>query len=390
MDGKKSNNSINLAIDAFNIKSGGGLSHLIEIIKSYKKSPKYFDKIIIFSSSETLLKLPNFKKVKKVPTKKTNNLIFILYWQMIILPKILKKENCYALLVPGGSSLTFFKKKFVMFRNMLPFDTKQLIRYKLSLPLIKFILLRLTLTLSFYFSAGIIFLTKEAKKVITSKIDIQKKSTVIISHGISKKFFTKPRVQKRIVHYSKKNKIKLLYVSNFDIYKNHTNLISAVRMLAKDNIAVQLNLVGRINTPYNFDTSKKIINLIESINYRYPQLIKISENIEYHKIHKEYLKSDIFVYASSCENMPNIVLESMASGLPIACSNYTPLKDILGKGALYFNPNDSLSIYKSLKKLINNHQLRSHLAKESFKKSQKYSWEESCSKLLKFIYIAGK
>ncbi len=390
MDGKKSNQHINLAIDAFNIKSGGGLSHLTEIINSYIKSPKYFDKIVIFSSSETLKNLKSSSRIKKISTPNTSNIFYILFWQISILPSILKREKCNTLLVPGGSSLTFFRKKFVMFRNMLPFDNKTLLRYGISAPLLKFILLKITITLSFYLSRGIIFLTKEARKKIETIISTKGKKTIIIPHGIAKRFYSKPKFQKKIGYYSKKNKIKLVYVSNFDIYKNHTNLILAINMLAKDNIPLTINLIGNVNTPYNKNYSNKTQNLINHINNKFSGLVKIKENVSYSKIHKEYLKSDIFVYASTCENMPNILLESMASGLPIACSNYAPLKEILGRSGLYFNPQSITSIHKCLKKIIQDHELRTKLAKESFKKAKKYSWEESCRKLLKFIYIASK
>ena len=34
-----------------------------------------------------------------------------------------------------------------------------------------------------------------------------------------------------------------------------------------------------------------------------------------------YNKVDLFAYPTSCENLPNILLEAMAAGLPIACSD---------------------------------------------------------------------
>ena len=46
--------------------------------------------------------------------------------------------------------------------------------------------------------------------------------------------------------------------------------------------------------------------------------------------------SHICIFASSCENMPNSLVEGMASGLPIACSDRGPMPEILKKdGGLY-------------------------------------------------------
>ena len=47
----------------------------------------------------------------------------------------------------------------------------------------------------------------------------------------------------------------------------------------------------------------------------------------------EYLsKSNIFIFASSCENMPITLIEGMASGLPIACSDRGPMPEVLQDG----------------------------------------------------------
>ena len=40
-------------------------------------------------------------------------------------------------------------------------------------------------------------------------------------------------------------------------------------------------------------------------------------------------KANLFIFASSCENMPNTLLEGMASGLPIACSDRGPMPETL-------------------------------------------------------------
>jgi len=43
---------------------------------------------------------------------------------------------------------------------------------------------------------------------------------------------------------------------------------------------------------------------------------------------------DLFIFASSCENMPNTLLEGMASDLPIACSNRGPMPEVLRDGGV--------------------------------------------------------
>ena len=78
-----------------------------------------------------------------------------------------------------------------------------------------------------------------------------------------------------------------------------------------------------------------------------------------------YGQMDCVLFASSCENMPNILLEGMSSGLPIVCSNRGPMPEILKTAGEYFNPESIESICAAIMKLYNSVELRSSLAKES-------------------------
>ena len=53
----------------------------------------------------------------------------------------------------------------------------------------------------------------------------------------------------------------------------------------------------------------------------YSEFIKILPFLPHQKLPKYLAKADIFIFASSCENMPNTLIEGMAAGMPIASSN---------------------------------------------------------------------
>jgi len=45
----------------------------------------------------------------------------------------------------------------------------------------------------------------------------------------------------------------------------------------------------------------------------------------------------------------NILVEAMASGLPIACSNRGPMPEVLGDAGVYFDPEDPHDIARALR-----------------------------------------
>jgi glycosyltransferase involved in cell wall biosynthesis len=392
MDEKQSSRDLILGIDAVNIQSGGGLTHLIHLLNEYSKNPVYFSQIVIFSSHKTLSNIPKDYCINHCEINKKKGYLDFFLWQIYELPKKLREKNCNILLVPGGTNISSFNPKITMFRNMLPFDNYQIMKFGLSFNMIKFLLLRLVQSYSFKFSSGLVFLNKTASNTIKNKLNVEKKDLSIIPHGLSKRFFKDPKQQFPISNYSANKKYKILYVSNFDIYKNHLKLIKAIKNLKQENknLNIELNLVGQLKTPYNKKIYKKLLDLISMTNSQFNGLINIRENISYENIHLEYFKADLFVYASSCENMPNILLESMASGLPIACSKYKILEEIIQDAAVYFNAEDEKSIHSSLKKIIYNYELRKTISVKSYILAKKYSWKLSASKLLEFIYITYK
>ena len=83
--------------------------------------------------------------------------------------------------------------------------------------------------------------------------------------------------------------------------------------------------------------------------------------------------------------MPNILLEGMASGLPIACSNRGPMPEILIKSGVYFDPEKEKSIYNAVKKLILSPKLREKKADQAFNLSRKYAWKTCANDTFKFF-----
>jgi glycosyltransferase involved in cell wall biosynthesis len=96
--------------------------------------------------------------------------------------------------------------------------------------------------------------------------------------------------------------------------------------------------------------------------------------------HEELIKilcvSDIFLFASSCENMPVTLLEGMAAGLPIICSNRGPMPEILQDGGLYFNPENVESISNALKNILDDLELYKKLASRSKNLANQFTWEK--------------
>lgn len=86
---------------------------------------------------------------------------------------------------------------------------------------------------------------------------------------------------------------------------------------------------------------------------------------------------DIFVSSSRWEGLPGVLLEAMASGIPIVATNIPGTNEIINNeiNGLLVNPEDPVSMAKGIKQLLSSPEIQSKFIAESFIKVQSYSIE---------------
>lgn len=374
-----------LGIDASNIRGGGGVTHLVELLRAANPEEYSFVKVIIWGGTSTLEKIEERGWLKKVNEPLLNkSLIHRIFWQKFILSKLAIKENCDILFIPGGSYSGNFKPFVAMSQNLLPFEWREIKKYGFSLRTIKFILLHISQSITFKKSEGLIFLTEFAKKRVEESINQKFPNSVIISHGIDQRFNQAPKIQKEINKYNTRNPFKILYISTIDAYKNQDKVVEAIYKIKKEGFSVQLDLIGS-----SYKTS--LIKLEKLIKKNDPngEYIFYRGEISHEYLQKQYQEADLFLFASSCETFGQIVTEAMSAGLPIACSNRSSMKEILSDASVYFDPEDSEDIARIVKLLIESLEQRKNIASISYNKSFNYNWKNCSDKTFSYLKIVS-
>ena len=118
---------------------------------------------------------------------------------------------------------------------------------------------------------------------------------------------------------------------------------------------------------------------------RESEYIRYVGELPHAELHKQYAQANLCLFASSCENMPNILLENMASGLPIACSNHNPMPEVLGDAGVYFDPESPIEITSAIRAMIESPELCASLAQASFERAQAYSWARCANETFEFL-----
>ena len=370
-----------LGIDASNLRGGGGVTHLAELLRAADPIAHGFQQVVIWASQATLVRLED----RSWLSKRTDPLLESHYlrralWQRNQLGKLAQTEGCDLLFIPGGSFATDFRPVVTMSRNLLPFEWRELLRYGWSMFSLKLLLLRWSQSRSFQQANGVIFLTQyaqDAVKKVTGQLPGQ---TTIIPHGIDGRFFQLPRVQRPLAEYRDEQPFRLLYVSIIDTYKHQWQVAEAVTQLRAEGLPVVLDLIGPAYPP----ALRRLQRTLQRVDPT-GGFIRYWGAVPHHELHARYAAADLGIFASSCENMPNILLEGMASGLPIACSNRGPMPEILGDAGVYFDPERPDEIAAALRKLIADPELRGRCAEGSYATAQRYSWQRCAQETFAFM-----
>lgn len=370
-----------IGIDAANLRRGGGVTHLVELLRAAQPAAYGIDRVVVWGGQPTLNALEDREWLdKRNPTALDKGLLQRTLWQRYRLSEEARDAGCDVLFVPGGSYAGDFHPVVNMSRNMLPFEWNELKRYGWSLFTLKLLLLRVTQARTYKKTDGLIFLTAYARQAVVRVVGVLQAKTSTIPHGLNTRFNQTPKVQRAMSDYDEVNPYRVLYVSIIDQYKHQWFVVEAVAKLRNEGFPIVLDLVG----PAYPQSLKRLDETIAQMGAD-QSWVRYHGAIPFDELHLCYAQADLGLFASSCENMPNILLETMASGLPIACSNRGPMPEVLGDSGVYFDPVQSADIARALRELIDSPGLRSQLAAASYQRSQQYSWQRCADETFEFL-----
>jgi glycosyltransferase involved in cell wall biosynthesis len=354
---------VSVGIDASNLRAGGGVTHLTEILRHLEPADASVERVTVWGGAQTLAQLParTWLTLAHEPAL-DGALPRRIWWQRSRLPKL--AATCDVLFAPAASGRIRFHPYVTMCRNMLPFDRKEMWRYAFSRIFFRLALLRVGQSAAFRDADAVIFLNDYARRVVAGETGERGEYTVI-PHGVSEAFRAVPRKQEP----AGGRPFRFLYTSIIDLYKHQWEVAEAVLRLRGEGWNVAVDFAGPAYPP--------AMRKVQAVLARHPNArdaVTFLGPVSHRDMPPLYARADAFVFASTCENMPNILIEAMAAGLPIACSQSEPMPGILQDGGVYFDAEDAASIAHALRSLLADPALRAAKAARAFALAAAFSW----------------
>jgi glycosyltransferase involved in cell wall biosynthesis len=197
-------------------------------------------------------------------------------------------------------------------------------------------------------AAHILTVSDYSLQQIVKHLGVSPTKVTVVHNGVSSAFFPEPRrkAQAYVTQLCGFDGPYILFVGSLKPHKNVDGLVRAYALLEqRHQIGRKLLIVGS-GEPGLADLRRA------ASRARVANKVIVRCNLSEDALRMAYSGADVTVLPSFEEGFGLPVLESMACGTPVACSQTASLPEVGGEAAVYFDPTDTDSIASALQGLL--------------------------------------
>jgi len=317
-------------------------------------------------------------------------------WDQLVLRRIVQ-EHTVDVLVSASDFGMFFPpcREILMIGNSLYFSSfysKQILPRKSLKFRLQLFLRRCLVSLS-VMSAKVVVTPSQSMMTLIKELIPSLDGKALVNYlGVPMKLFSsRPSPNDGECRENGGKPFQILYVSEYDDYKNLTVLLKAVMILSEQGVADFLLVLTA--DPWQCPDLEAVTREEDQALATHPLIspfVKFTGLVPYEGVPKLYAQSDLFVFPSLAESFGYPVVEAMASGLPVIASDVPICREICGKAAIYINPLNARDLAEKILMMRGNPQRRKELGEAGRKRAEElFDWNDHVQRLLKLIDTVG-
>lgn len=201
----------------------------------------------------------------------------------------------------------------------------------------------------------------------------------VVPPGIENEF--QHIAERRAVSHHKSRTI--LTVSTLHPHKNLDNLMRAFVRFSERRSGYRLIVCGL----KGFET-ERLLQLRARLALE--ERVEFTGWIPRSDLYELFESAEAFVYPSRFEGFGIPVLEALTAGIPVACSDIAPLREIGGDCVRYFDPGDERAIAQALEDITHDGDQQQRMCRSGRERAPRFSWSASAERLRDlFESVAG-
>lgn len=355
---------VRVLVNALHSKSGGGVTYLNNIIPALAADDGIELHLLLHSTQldqyEALIDFARLH-VFTFPESMVRTQI----WEQVVLPLIVRIMGADVVYSPANYGPLLVRRSVVLVRNSLAVAMKEVRISKIaywmavaSMTILSLLVARSAVAVSQYTVDSLI---RWPFAGIRRKINV-------VNHGVSRLYNPGSGGARR--------SNTLLAVGDIYIQKNYHTLIDVFRRLLESHPDLVLSIAGR---PVDRDYAD---SLNETIRRRGLEgKVTFLGHVPPENLCRLYRECRLFVFPSTVETFGNPLVEALACGAPVACSNRTAMPEIAGDAVEYFDPEDAQSMQAAIVRLLTDEARCAQLSKLALARARHFSWERSASEV---------
>ncbi len=362
------------------------VDNIIEI-NNEEKSSDFTYVVFLSKDNYDLLKNDKNNNVEKVMV----NCHWYTLKEQILMPYYFYKANLDLLHIPHFNVPVLYFKKFVVTIHDLILThfptikatTKSKLVYRFKNFAYKFIIRHALKN-----SSKIITVSKFTKDDIVKEFNIVPEKIIVTYEGVS--FLNNDRDKDYLINESGNLKEIpnnfIFYVGSAYPHKNLERLLDVFDKYGDHLNGLKLILVGRIDYFYQRLIDAAIEKgLYKKNDYDNSKVIFLG-HVSDMNLKSLYQRAKAFIFPSLYEGFGLPPLEAISNNCLVLCSDKASLPEVVGDGAIYFNPENIIDIYNAILK-IDDSELKKNVLEKGKEFIQKYSWKE-CSIKTRDVYLS--
>jgi glycosyltransferase involved in cell wall biosynthesis len=233
-------------------------------------------------------------------------------------------------------------------------------------------------------AAIIITPSEYSRRSIVELLGVPEDRVLVVPHGVTGSL-REPADPARLAEVRSRLGVRkpyLLFVSKLDPLKNIDILLSVFARV-REQLDVQLVLAGPAGW-YLPVLERRAAELSVSDDVHF--LGHVSDEA----LHALYWGAEAMVFPSLFEGFGLPVLEAMACGTPVVCSDHCSLPEVAGDAAMLVDPTDVDALAAGVLRVVSDDALKARMSEAGLQRSRQFTWTKAAEQTLAAYRLAAE
>lgn len=348
-------------VNGIHAKTGGGVTYLRDLLPELASLPDV-ELALVLHKDQFDLFYPVDERIRVVVLRFPSGTIRSLVWEQLSIPILARSIDADVVFSPANFGPLLARRHVILLRNAVSvFNIVRGFRKKAYWAI---------LTAATYFSL------MAAKRSIAVSGYAKSLFTISPFKRLDRKIHVVPHGTRRfaptVVPAGARRPRFLFAVSDIYVQKNYHTLLHAFADLLPRFSDLHLAIAGKV---LDHDYMDELRTLCARLDIE--QHVEFLGHVGVDRLCELYRECQVFVFPSLIETFGNPLVEAMAQGAPIACSNVAAMPEVIGDAGLMFDPSNAKDMARQIETLLADDALRDRLGRAAFDRSRGFTWAQT-------------